>query len=119
MARFTSTRKRNPPPSGTAPATPASLAPASARAFIKRPLPSPDATPTKKQRLSPTSSTIIAACDTDDSLSQDIVEDGDGLDVAPPMGQSAADPASSKTPTSDLSRPQRIRQPPKKFQEPT
>lgn len=118
MARFTSTRKRNPPPSGTAPATPVSLVPASASGSNKRRSPSPTQTPSKRPRLSPISSTIVAACDTDDSVSQDSCDGVDGPSVGPPATQNVPDSASFKTSTSDPSRPQRVRQPPKKFQGP-
>ncbi|KAJ6438014.1 Interferon-induced GTP-binding protein Mx1 [Purpureocillium lavendulum] len=118
MARFTSTRKRKPPASGAAPATPLSLAPASAKASIKRRSPDPTQTPSKRPRLSPTSSTIVAACETDDSVSQDSCDGIDDPGVGPPATQNAPDSASSKTSTSDPSRPQRVRQPPKKFQGP-
>ncbi|KJZ75813.1 hypothetical protein HIM_04637 [Hirsutella minnesotensis 3608] len=120
MARFTSTKKRQRPPRGATPETPKSLAMAPASASVKRPLPSPQETPAKKRRLSPAPSTILATCDADDSLSQEGHDDADvddDSDIAPPAGQDAVDPVSCKASTPDLSRPHRVRQPPKKYQE--
>ncbi|UNI15358.1 hypothetical protein JDV02_001896 [Purpureocillium takamizusanense] len=118
MARFTSTKKRQRPAGGAAPATPSSLPPTSASTSIKRPLPSPHETPTKKPRRSPDPSTIIATCDTDDSLSQADLDDRDDSDdsvSAPPGSQDISDPDPSKPSASDLSRPHRIRHSPRKY----
>ena len=134
LARFTSTKKRQ-----FNPVTPSSLPPTSAGASVNRPLPGPHETPTKKPRLSPTPSTVIAVDDTGSSDSQDDFDDAhdadpadaaDDTDVADDadddnnipnsvtvqtVSQDVVDSTSTKTSNSDLSRPHRTRQPPKKY----
>ncbi|KAK4070013.1 hypothetical protein Purlil1_13589 [Purpureocillium lilacinum] len=120
MARFTSTKKRQHLPRDGALATPKSLPPTSATTPTKRPLPGPQEIPTKRSRLSPAPSTIIAACDAGESFSEhnlDGADDDDASDEVLPEGNSATDRGSPEASTSDIARPHRIRQPPKKYQE--
>ncbi|OAQ62547.1 hypothetical protein VFPBJ_11408 [Purpureocillium lilacinum] len=134
MARFTSTKKRNHPAEGDTPVTPKSLPHAPAGTSTKRPHPIPDDTPTKKPRLSSATSTIIAACTSDQSLSEDSFDDDDDLgdddgeednivdgDDHPSAAElpggdnNATNRGSPEVPTSDMPRPHRNRHPPKKY----
>ncbi|KAK4089236.1 hypothetical protein Purlil1_6225 [Purpureocillium lilacinum] len=147
LARFTSTRKRkaSPAPSTCIPPTPPASSSAHPRFLAPtRSLPSPDETPSKRPRHSPTTSTIVAACDDDEEDDGD--EDGDATtysdaaeysDAAggseelsdhsqPDPDESAGDPgpvsdraATTLSPnqgqTSPLPRPHRTRNPPRKY----
>ncbi|UNI15360.1 hypothetical protein JDV02_001897 [Purpureocillium takamizusanense] len=120
MARFTSTKKPNRPAEDSTPVTPKSLPPPPAGTSTKRPLHIPHETPTKKPRFSPAPSTIIAACSGDESFSQDSLDGDDDDDDAastaePPDGNSATGHGSPDASTSDMARPHRNRQPPKKY----
>ena len=115
LARFTSTKKRKAPSGGTPPATPSSVPPASQGPSLKRPVTGPDETPTRKPRLSPTNSTIIAACSCDSPASHHDVDETDSETVLAVQQPDPPDPGSARPATSDMSRPHRTRRPPKKL----
>ncbi|GJN70082.1 hypothetical protein PLICBS_010178 [Purpureocillium lilacinum] len=136
MARFTSTKKRNRAAEDATPVTPKSLPPAPAGTSTMRPRLISEETPTKKPRLSSAPSTIIAACTSDQSLSQDSFDDDedigdddgdedtmgnddDDTSTAEPLhgSNSATGHGPPEVPTSDMPRPHRNRQPPKKYPE--
>ncbi|KJZ70760.1 hypothetical protein HIM_09844 [Hirsutella minnesotensis 3608] len=71
LARFTSTRKRKAAPNGASPTPPASSSIDPHILTSRRSLPHPDQTPTKRPRLSPETSTIVTACDSQGSAKSD------------------------------------------------
>lgn len=117
MARFTSTKKRNVRPGCGPPATPSSMPPVSQDQSLKRPVHGPDETPTKKPRLSPADSTIVAAGDSDGSVSQDDLEDTDSDTVLTVQQADGPDSGAARPAITDVIRPHRTRQAPKKFLE--
>ncbi|KAJ6437598.1 NADPH2:quinone reductase [Purpureocillium lavendulum] len=136
MARFTSTKKRNRGAEDATPVAPNSLPPGPAGTSTMRPLLISEDTPTKKPRLSSAPSTIIAACISDQSLSQDsfdddedirgddgdedtMGDDDDDTSTAEPLhgSDTATGHGPHEVPTSDMPRPHCNRQPPKKYPE--
>ncbi|KJZ69281.1 hypothetical protein HIM_11317 [Hirsutella minnesotensis 3608] len=120
LARFTSTRKRKAAPNGASPTPPASSSIDPHILTSRRSLPHPDQTPTKRPRLSPETSTIVTACDSQGSAKSDTSsvlshEDaGDSeTDTEPVNHPDTSASGSIRPPASTSSRPLRRRRPPK------
>ncbi|KAM4067471.1 hypothetical protein HRG_001397 [Hirsutella rhossiliensis] len=120
LARFTSTKKRKAAQSPASPTPPASSPVHPHILTSSRSLPDPYQTPTKRPRLSPETSTIITACDDQDSPKSDTSsfpspEDpaGSEMDTEPVNRPGTSVSGSIRPPTSISSRPLRARRPPK------
>ncbi|KAM4063465.1 hypothetical protein HRG_013980 [Hirsutella rhossiliensis] len=120
LARFTSTKKRNAAPSGASPTPPASRSVDPLMMTSKRSLPDPDQTPTKRPRLSPEISTIVAACDSRGPAKSDTSsllsheDPGDSETDTEPVNHPATSASGPiRPPASISSRPHRARHPPK------
>ncbi|KJZ71287.1 hypothetical protein HIM_09297 [Hirsutella minnesotensis 3608] len=120
LARFTSTKKRKAAPNGASPTPPASSSVDPHIQTSRRSLPDPDQTPTKRRRLSPETSTIITACDSQGSAKSDtssVLSQEDAgeseTDTEPVNHPDTSASGSIRPPASTSSRPLRHRRPPK------
>ncbi|KAM4056435.1 hypothetical protein HRG_003335 [Hirsutella rhossiliensis] len=122
LARFTSTKKRKAAQTPASPTPPASSPVNPLILTSSRSLPDPYQTPTKRPRLSPETSTIITACDGQDSAKSDTSsflspEDPaeSETDTEPFNHPGTSASGSIRPPASISSRPLRARRPPKNF----
>ncbi|KJZ69675.1 hypothetical protein HIM_10922 [Hirsutella minnesotensis 3608] len=120
LARFTSTKKRKAAPSGASPTPPPSSSVDPHMLTSRRSLPDPDQTPTKRLRLSPETSTIVTACDSQGSAKSDtssVLSHEDAgeseTDTEPVNHPDTSASGSIRPPASTSSRPLRHRRPPK------